>query len=144
MQQLQFASILSSPEFHSSASWHFRWTSESLREKKGWTWLHQDHLTFGQPGRQLLQDRRACAPLELFLQAISSSVLPLIKLPWIRLPINSQARRWQYYIWEFAWTSGKSSISQCCPWRITSHVSLCKMQIFQWQLSKKESGKEKT
>lgn len=59
-------------------------------------------------------------------------VLPLIKLPWIWLTINSQVRCWQYYIWESIWISDKSNVSQCCPWRITSYVSLCKMQIFQW------------
>lgn len=115
------------------------WTNELLGGRGGrgltWTLLHQDHLfPASQKSHYSGRDIHMLVggvPIHHYLLLI---VLPLIKLPWIWLSINSQVRCWQYYIWESAWTSDKSNISQCCPWRITSYVSLCKMQIFQWQL----------
>lgn len=78
-------------------------------------------------------------------------VLPLIELPWIWLTTNSQVRCWQHYIWESAWTSGKSNISQHCPWRITSCVQNANIPMIAFKKSqtinnpteKKKGGKEK-
>lgn len=62
-------------------------------------------------------------------------VLPLIELPWIWLTTNSQVRCWQHYIWESARTSGKSNISQYCPWRITSCVQNANISMIAFKKS---------